>query len=357
MADLYLNKTVLGYFYNRIKTIFAKQTDLTTLSGRVDTLVSEGGEPNVIEGIKVNDAALTPVEKVVNISVPTKVSDLTNDGDGTAGSAFATQEYVTSNGGKIDKIKVNNAEQTITNKEVNITVPLATSDLTNDSNFVSDSTYVHTDNNYTTADKNKLDGISSGAEANVQADWGETDTSSDAYIANKPVIPTAVSDLTNDSNFVSDASYVHTDNNYTTAYKEKLEGIATGAEVNVQSDWDEDDTTSDAYIANKPSIPTAVSDLTNDSGFQTADDVAAAIGSAVASAYVYKGSVATVDTLPASGNAAGDVYDVQATGMNYAWNGTAWDALGQYVDTSAYWAVADLTAITTAEIDQIISEE
>lgn len=46
-------------------------------------------------------------------------------------------------------------------------------------------------------------------------------------------IPTSTSDLTNDSDFVSDASYQHTDNNYTNAEKNKLSGIATGAEVNV----------------------------------------------------------------------------------------------------------------------------
>lgn len=36
----------------------------------------------------------------------------------------------------------------------------------------------------------------------VQSDWNETDTTSDAYIQNKPTIPTKTSDLTNDSNFV-----------------------------------------------------------------------------------------------------------------------------------------------------------
>lgn len=45
-------------------------------------------------------------------------------------------------------------------------------------------------------------------------------------------------------------------NDYTTAEKTKLSGIAAGAEVNVQSDWDEETTTSDAYILNKPtSLP------------------------------------------------------------------------------------------------------
>lgn len=40
-----------------------------------------------------------------------------------------------------------------------------------------------------------------------------------------PTLPTKTSDLTNDSNFVADASYVHTDNNYTTPEKNKLAGL------------------------------------------------------------------------------------------------------------------------------------
>lgn len=67
-------------------------------------------------------------------------------------------------------------------------------------------------------------------------------------------VPTKTSDLSNDSNFPSDASYVHTDNNFTTALKNKLEGIESGAEVNVQSDWSQSDNTKDDYIKNKPSL-------------------------------------------------------------------------------------------------------
>ena len=66
-------------------------------------------------------------------------------------------------------------------------------------------------------------------------------------------VPTTTSELTNNSDFVSDASYVHTDNNFTTAEKTKLGGIENGAEVNVQSDWNEADNTADDYIKNKPS--------------------------------------------------------------------------------------------------------
>ena len=44
--------------------------------------------------------------------------------------------------------------------------------------------------------------------------------------------------------------------------------------------------------------------------------------------YRYKGSKSSYDQLPeASQNEVGDVWDVN-NGMNYAWNGSAWDALG-----------------------------
>ena len=38
-------------------------------------------------------------------------------------------------------------------------------------------------------DKTKLDGIETGAEVNVQSNWGETNTNSDSFIQNKPTIP------------------------------------------------------------------------------------------------------------------------------------------------------------------------
>jgi len=51
--------------------------------------------------------------------------------------------------------------------------------------------------------------------------------------------------------------------------KQKLDTIASGAEVNVQSDWNQSTNTADDYIKNKPTIPSKTSDLNNDSGFIT----------------------------------------------------------------------------------------
>ena len=58
-------------------------------------------------------------------------------------------------------------------------------------NLVQDANYVHTDNNFTTDEQNKLAGIAAGAEVNVQSDWTVTDSSLDSYIKNKPEIPIA----------------------------------------------------------------------------------------------------------------------------------------------------------------------
>lgn len=69
-----------------------------------------------------------------------------------------------------------------------------------------------------------------------------------------------------------------------------------------------------------------------------------ALKSDITNMYKYKGSVATVSALPSSGQTTGDVYNVEATGMNYAWNGSAWDALGE---------IFTITAITNAELDTI----
>lgn len=126
---------------------------------------------------------------------------------------------------------------------------------------------------------------SGGGSTQVQSNWAETDNTSVSYIQNKPDLSQyatqtdisgkadkvegatagnlagldATGNLTDSGvssvNIVHDGNYVHTDNNFTNIYKTKLDGIQDGAEANVQSDWDETDTHSDAYILNKPTIP------------------------------------------------------------------------------------------------------
>lgn len=68
----------------------------------------------------------------------------------------------------------------------------------------------------------------------------------------------------------------------------------------------------------------------------------------ITNVYRYKGSVSDFALLPSENNEIGDVYNVESTDMNYAWNGEAWDPLG---------SLLTVQSITNAEIDQIVSGE
>lgn len=130
-------------------------------------------------------------------------------------------------------------------------------------------------NDYTDADKTKLDGVESGAQANVQADWNQTDSAADDFIKNKPNIPSGVvvdqvydATSTNAQAGVAVAEAVSgkvdkvtgkglSTEDFTTAEKTKLSNVESGAQANVQSDWTQNDSTADDFIKNKPTIPAA----------------------------------------------------------------------------------------------------
>lgn len=111
-------------------------------------------------------------------------------------------------------------------------------------------------NDFTDTLKSKLEGIAVGAEVNVQSNWSETDSKSDAFIKNKPSIPTASTTTPKmdgtaavgsetkwakgDHVHPSDTTKVDkvegkglSTNDFTNALKTKLEGVEAGAEVNV----------------------------------------------------------------------------------------------------------------------------
>lgn len=69
----------LTYFASKLEEIYATQDDLDELSSTVEGLITTGGEPNVIESISVNGTALEVTDENVDITVPTAVSELTND--------------------------------------------------------------------------------------------------------------------------------------------------------------------------------------------------------------------------------------------------------------------------------------
>ncbi len=240
--------------------------------------------------------------------------------------------------------------------------------------------------------------------------------------------PTSVSDFSNDSGFQTEAqvealigsatellattAWVTTQlstkvsavagkdlssNDFTDTLLAKLNAIAAGAEVNVNANWDA--TSGDAQILNKP---TAVSDFTNDSGFQTAAQVTSAISSAtgsfatttqlnnavnglasedyvdgkVSSAYKASGSVAFASLPTLTSATVGNVYNVtnsfvttadfaEGAGVSYG-AGTnvaiveisgvkKYDALAGLVDLSNYMQSSDITEVTNTQIDALFA--
>lgn len=101
MAIEYLDKSGLTLLISKIKTALGGKVDVVSgkglsandytnaeknkLSG-----IASGAQANVIESVKVNGTALTPSAKSVDVTVPTKVSQLTND------SGFQTSTQVNS---------------------------------------------------------------------------------------------------------------------------------------------------------------------------------------------------------------------------------------------------------------------
>ena len=227
--------------------------DYTTAEKTKLAGIEAGAEANVNADW---DAASGDAQILHKPTIPSKTSELTND----AGFIITETDPTVPSWAKTPSKPTYTASEVGALPDTTV-IPTKTSDLTNDSGFVADSSYVHTDNNFTSTEKTKLAGIASGAEVNVNADWNAT--TGDAAILNKP------------ANIVQDASYVHTDNNYTTTEKNKLAGIEAGAEVNVQSDWNA--SSGDAQILNKPTnlqttanLVTSVSSASTDAQYPSA---------------------------------------------------------------------------------------
>lgn len=255
MGDKYLNYTVLTYFWNRLKSYFATPSD-----------------------------------------IPTKLSELQNDGDGTQGSAYATEDYVDQNGGKIDSISVNGTPQTIdANKNVDLSVASMSKTTSSGTN-----TYTITE------------GQDSLAIAVNSTSGSESVSVGGQSVALAGDIPTALSDLTNDENFIDNTvnnlvNYYTKSETYTQTEVDNLISQLAGLDIQVVQ-----------------TLPT--------------QDI----------------STHTIYLVP-NGGSTPNVYD------EYIYTNNQWEKIGSTaVDLSAYWTSTSgqtnsLIAITTAEIDTMMA--
>ena len=219
----------------------------------------------------------------------------------------------------IESVQKNGQALPITNKTVNIEVPTKTSDILNDSGFI------------TSGDIPE----GSAASTTIPLMDGTAATGTELAFAR------------GDHRHPSDTTKVDKEtgkglstNDYTTAEKNKLNGIETGAQVNVKANWTA--TSGDGEILNKPTTLAGygITDA------MTATAIEQAINTALTSAFKYKGVKATVSELPTTGNTTGDIWHVTENGAEYVWNGSSWEELGTTIDLSDYLQSVSVAGIT-----------
>lgn len=210
---------------------------------------------------------------------------------------------------------------------------------------------------------------STNVTANITVPTKTSDITNDSEYITSADIPTKLSDFTDDLG----SNPVHTHSQYLTAHQtiktlktdntttqtasasETLTGYGTLNLHKVSKTGSYND------LLNKPTIPTITDtySATSSNGMSgkavasaisnKADKATSLSGYGITDAYTkteidgmvsagmhFKGTVASYSNLPTTGNKVGDMYNVTDTGANYAWDGTVWDKLSENIDLSGY---------------------
>lgn len=363
----YLDQDGLLYFWQQLKTLFAGKVDKVTGKGlstndfttadqtklngiATGAEVNQNAFSNVVVGettlaadTKTDTLNITPGANITltpnaaSDSFTIAATDTTYSPATTSANGLMTSSQVTKLNGiatgaevnVIDSITVNGTAATVTSKTAAIAVPTKTSDLTNDSGYI------------TNAD------VPEGAAASTttpKMDGTAATGTETAFARGDHVHPKD----TSKANLAS-PTFTGTPKAPTASAGTNTTQLATTAFVQTAISGKQNTLTFDSAPASGSSNPVTSGGIYTALGnYLTTSDAATtyATKSEISAAYKYKGSVASVSNLPSTGNAVGDVYNVEATDMNYAWTGSAWDQLG---------GTFAITSITNAEIDTIMA--
>ena len=199
-------------------TVTTPNTQLTDAQVRSKISVTGGGSYNSSTGVITIPAGFTLAQgNVTNASVSGQTLTLTRQSTSDVTFTPTANDFTNTLKTKLDNIESNaTADQTAA--EIRTLVEAAT-----DSNVFTDNDHTKLDNieanatgdqtaseiktlyegnsdtnAFTDADHTKLDGIAANAEVNVQANWNESTSTSDAFIQNKPTLFSGdYDDLTN----------------------------------------------------------------------------------------------------------------------------------------------------------------
>lgn len=239
-----LSTTLAGLATKEELAGYVKTTDLTTeLNKKVDKVAGKS---------LIDDTEITRLASVKNYDDTAIKADIAKKADATAMSTALE--------GKVDKVEGK----------------------------------VLSSNDYTTAEKEKLAGLSNYDDADIKA---------------------------------------------SIATKAEADNVYTKEEVNTELGKKADKTTVETLTA---TVNGKADKATTISGYGITDAYTKTeVDAKVASVYKYKGSVANEDALPTADQVIGDVYNLEDTGMNVAWTGEGWDKLGSVVDLTPYLTKED----------------
>lgn len=318
-------------------------TEKTKLAG-----VASGAQVNKIEIVKVNGTAQTITEKAVNITVPTKVSELTNDKSYLVAADISGKENSSN--------KVTTVSSTSTDTQYPSAKAVYTG-LSGKVDKVSGKTL--STNDYTNAEKSKLAAIADGAQVNIIESIdinGTVQTITDKNVSIK--VPTKVSELSNDKNYLT--SYTETDPIFkaSAAYGITSSNISTWNGKQDKITFNKTYNASTNKAATMQDIPTNNNQLSNGAGYQTLAQVQSAINAALENITGIDFQVVT--SLPSTG-VKGTIYLVANSGENnnsydeYIYVNSKWEKIGTtQVDLSNYLQTTDLVEFTNDEIDSIV---
>lgn len=213
-------------------------------------------------------------------------------------------------------------------------------------------------NDFTTEEKEKLAGIAEGANNYSLPTASDTTLGGVKIGENVQITKGVISvDLSGKVDKVEGKGL--STNDFTTAEKTKLAGVAEGANKYVlpvasASVLGGVKAGKNITIAADGTLSADQQKIDLSPYAKTADiEETYAKKSDLTTVYKYRGSVDTYADLPVNGQTVGDVYNVVAAdtanginaGDNVAWNGNSWDNLSGVVDLSAYAKAADVDKI------------
>lgn len=337
----FLDENGLLYYHTKVKEIIPKKTsDIENDSGFITT-------SDIPEGA----AASTTTPKM--------------DGTAEIGSelAFARGDHRhPSDTSKVDKVDGKG---------------LSTNDLTDTMKANYDTAYTHSQAAHAPSDAEK------NVIIGVQKNGTDLIVSADRKVNIE--VPTKTSDITNDSGYIT-ASDVPDAYTLPTASASVLGGVKIGTNVNISDgaisvadgstsakgvvQLSSATNSSATDVAATPSAVKSAYDLANSkqspatslSGYGITDAYTKSeVDAKMTSAVHYKGTKATYAELPTSDNVVGDMWNITAAdtangikaGDNVVWNGAGWDVQSGVVDLSGCVLTTDV--ITNAEIDAIVA--